>query len=88
MQLPMLLMADKILEMDQSSKTADLILKFSNERRKLSVDNFIARHIEILAQIFKVPSKEIALKVDLPTIISKYLDCLEFTARAISKAAQ
>lgn len=84
MKAPTLMLDGKIFEMDQSADTADTILKFGDERRKLSVDNFIARHIEILAQVFNAPTEQIK-NLGFTLIVRKYLDCLEFVAREFSE---
>lgn len=80
---PTLLLGEKTLKMKTSAGVANEILKFSDERRKLEVDNFLQRHIEIIALAFGTTADEVKEKVSLGVVVSKFLDCLEYVARAI-----
>ena len=87
MEKPKLLIGYESMEMDTSAETANLILAFSEERRKLGVDKFIARHLEIISQVFKVPLQQLK-SIDFKSVVEKYLDCLEYVARELGKVGE
>lgn len=86
-EVPTLLIGDKVLVMKTNAGIADRILKFSNDRRNLEVSQFLQSHIEILAEIFGATAQEISEKVDLGVVVSKFLDCLEYTARHLFQSS-
>ena len=88
MKKPLLFIGKTAREMDTSAKTAEIILAFSEERRKLGVDKFLTRHIEIIAQIFKISEQQIKRDLDFKTLVGKYLDCLEYVARELGKVGE
>lgn len=84
---PVIILGEQKAELDGTAGTASKVLAFSEERRKLSTGDFIKRHIEVLADIFKVDEKEIASK-PADYVILKFLECLEFVARTIARSVE
>ncbi len=87
MRAPTLHIDGKVLTMSKDIGTAQKILAFSESRKTLEVDEFCNGHIELIADIFGTTPEEIKTRLDLPTVILKYFDCLEFTARELTRAA-
>lgn len=84
---PTLLIGDRQLEMNTSVGVTSEILKFGDERRNLEVDNFLQRHIEIIALAFDATPQEVKDNVPFALLITKFLDCLEYVARIIKEDA-
>lgn len=87
MRAPTLHIDGKVLTMSKDIGTAQKILAFSESRKKLEVDEFCNGHIELIADIFGTTPDKVKTRLDLATVILKYFDCLEFTARELTRAA-
>lgn len=84
---PKLQINGKEIEMLGNAGTAQEILKFSNDRKKLSVENFLESHIKMVAKAFGVSAEEVSNSITLAEVVETYLKCLEYVARVIYNVA-
>lgn len=87
LEKPVLFLNDRKLEMITTAGVTAEILKFGEERRRLPTDEFLKRHIDIIALAFGVSPAEVKDAVPFATLITTFLDCLEYVARVIKEDA-
>lgn len=87
LEKPVLLLGDEVKTLNTKVGVIDKILKFSNERHKLTIENYLERHADIIALAFDSTVEEVKAKVSFAILITKYFDCLEYAARVLGNAA-
>lgn len=84
---PTLLLGEEVKQMNNSVGVASKILKFSNDRKNLTIENYLEEHAKIIAAVFDTTAEEVKSKVPFALLITKFFDCLEYTAKVICNAA-
>ena len=87
LEKPKLLLGDTEKELITTAGVASEILKFSNKRKDIPVENYLQEHINILAIAFGVTADEVRNNVSLAVVVTKYFEILEYIARVISSMA-
>ena len=88
LEKPVLLLGEEVKTLNTKVGVIDEILKFSNERKKLTIENYLERHADIIALAFDSTAEEVKAKVPFALLICKYFDCLEYAARVFGVLAE